>query len=339
MIHDGIRAGGKHSYEDFGLEIASREIGLPEKKSIRKTVPFMNGFYDFTTLNGAPAWGERQIKYTFDLIGATVEEMDAERTEVINWLCNLHDVDIFDDSIPDYHFRGSYDSYSLSEDGEYVELTVVFVCYPFMLSNVSVSQTFTGDGMFAIVNNGQQTKLMAKGKGTIMYGTIKKSFDAAELVESGFYIPKGMASVSVALDNLLGLPFSTTANPATSNGITYTKDDSNNITASGTATDTSWFYCKTSSMMWVLRAGRYYAKMCPSGGSSTTYRVQITVVDSARASKVYYDYGSGVYFDVPKNVSYIGVAIRILSGVVADSLVFTPKIYADTVLSYSEVVL
>ena len=54
-IAEGIRINNKHSYGDFGLYLKSRNIGLPEKKSIRQTVPFMNGYYDFSALNGAPA--------------------------------------------------------------------------------------------------------------------------------------------------------------------------------------------------------------------------------------------------------------------------------------------
>lgn len=133
--NEGIRVGGKHSYKDFGLVINSREIGYPEKRSIRKTVPYMNGFYDFTKLYGDPAWGERVISYTFDVIGFTVAEMEVERQKVINWLCNVHDEDIFDDALPNYHFHGSFDKVSSSEEGEQATITFSFVCYPFMISN------------------------------------------------------------------------------------------------------------------------------------------------------------------------------------------------------------
>ncbi len=159
--NEGIRIGGKHSFEDFGLVLNSREIGYPNKKSIRKTVPYMNGFYDYTKLYGAPAWGERVNKYTFDVIGFTVEEMEAERIPVVNWLCNVHDEDIFDDAFPDYHFRGSFDSISTSEDGEKATLAFTFVCYPFMIRNYPSVRKFTSNGSFTIVNNGQPVKLKA----------------------------------------------------------------------------------------------------------------------------------------------------------------------------------
>lgn len=158
---DGIRVGGKHSFEDFGLVLNHREIGYPVKNSIRKTVPYMNGFYDYTKLYGVPAWGERVITYTFDVIGFTVEEMEKERTAVVNWLCNVHGEDIFDDAFPDYHFRGSFDSISPSEDGEQATLAFSFVCYPFMIRNYPSVRKFSSNGSFSIVNNGQPVTLKA----------------------------------------------------------------------------------------------------------------------------------------------------------------------------------
>ena len=63
MIHHGIRANGKHSYMDFDLFLRSRQIGVPEKKSVRQSVPYMSGFYDFSAINGEPAWGERHRQH------------------------------------------------------------------------------------------------------------------------------------------------------------------------------------------------------------------------------------------------------------------------------------
>lgn len=159
--NDGIRVGGKHSFEDFGLVINSREIGYPQKQSIRKAVPFMNGFYDYTKLYGRPAWSERVITYTFDIIGFTVEEMEAERMAVVNWLCNIHDEDIFDDAFPDRHFRGSFNEISPSEDGEQATVSFSFVCYPFLIRNIPKVRIADKNDALVLVNNGQPVKLKA----------------------------------------------------------------------------------------------------------------------------------------------------------------------------------
>lgn len=137
MFTKGFSINGKHSFADYGLFISRRAIGLPTKNSIRKTVPFMNGYYDFSRINGGDTWGERQISYTFDIVGNTVEETDAECTRILNWLGNIFEADIYDDTMPEHHFHGSFLSATTaeSEDGEKSELTVTFVCYPFKISN------------------------------------------------------------------------------------------------------------------------------------------------------------------------------------------------------------
>ena len=137
MFTKGFSINGEHSYADYGLYVSKRKIGLPAKKSIRKTVPFMNGYYDFSRINGSDTWGERSISYTFDIVCNTVEETDREVTRILNWLGNIYEADIYDDTMPEHHFHGSFSTATPteSEDGEKVELTVTFICYPFKIAN------------------------------------------------------------------------------------------------------------------------------------------------------------------------------------------------------------
>lgn len=197
--HEGIAISGLHSYYDFGLNINSRKIDLPPKNSIRKTIPFMNGYYDFTKINGGISWGARTISYTFDIVGATVEEMDAKRTEVVNWLCNQHDVDIYDDTIPDYHFHGSYDTNSQSEDGEKSELTVNFVCYPFMIENEPRIVYINGEDVTVTLKNGGQPVkpiIETEQACVVTIGNMMQSVSAGE-TQIAVVLPSGETKVSV----------------------------------------------------------------------------------------------------------------------------------------------
>ena len=177
---EGIKINGMHSFIDFDLTIADRQIKLPPKTSIRKTVPFMNGYYDYSKINGAICWGEKEIQYTFDIVGDTVQQMDEKRTQFINWLCNLHDVDIYDDTIPDYHFHGSFDNIDQNEEGEKSEVTVTFICYPFMIANEPTQMYISGD--FTIINKGQPVRpfLTAEQAVTITIGEMSQSVPAGE---------------------------------------------------------------------------------------------------------------------------------------------------------------
>ena len=80
-ITAGFSADGKHSFTNFGAYISEREIGLPNKKSIREEIPYMNGYYEFSDLNGAPAWGERVLTYKFEIAEASIAEMMHKGTD------------------------------------------------------------------------------------------------------------------------------------------------------------------------------------------------------------------------------------------------------------------
>ena len=156
MITDGIRVNGKHSYHDFDLLLAGRIDNLPERHSYRKTVPYMNGYYDFSAIAGEPTWGERSLEYEFDIIGDTPQQVEDIKTDVLEWLGNIHDADIFDDTTPDYHFHGSYDSCDpdYDESGLKVTLAVTFVCQPFKIANRETKYTLKS-GANIVVNRGQ----------------------------------------------------------------------------------------------------------------------------------------------------------------------------------------
>lgn len=334
---EGIRIEGKHSFIDFDLTIASRKIDLPPKTNIRKSIPFMNGYYDYSKINGAVCWKERQIQYTFDIIGETVELMDAKRTEVVNWLCNLHDVDIYDDTIPDYHFRGSFDNASQAEDGEKSELTVSFICHPFMIKNEPDEMYIGGD--FTVINKGQPVRptLKVSQAATITVGGVTQSVQAGD-TELAITLPNGEISGHISKDNELVQPW--TEGTHTENGITFTVNANGTITASGTATGVAWFYLKGSAIKMKPPVGRHRFYGCPSGGTASTYRMQVYAYHGTSEDPVYtYDYGSGGVVDIKESTEYLSIAIRISSGFTANNLVFNPSMYGVSLLSWNTEVL
>lgn len=126
---------GKKSYDDFGVCIATRKISQPKKKTIKESVPFSNVTYDFSKIDGEIYWEERTLTYTFDIAEFTTEEMEDVKGKLLDWLLNVHDADIYDPYIPDYHFHGSYDSDSWDEDFGSGTLNVSFTVYPYKISN------------------------------------------------------------------------------------------------------------------------------------------------------------------------------------------------------------
>lgn len=331
IYNEGITIKGKHSFADFGLNISSRKIDLPQKNSVRKTIPYMSGFYDFTTLNGVATFGERPIEYTFDIVGNTIEEMDRKRTEVVNWFCNMHDVDIFDDTIPDYHFHGSFDSVSQNEDGEKTELTITFVCYPFMIANEPIQMLFNEARTDTIIYEGQPVSVYGKGKATIKMGGYMTSLDSAEMIDTGLVLTAGEQAVEVIPSELLSYPYS--EKTKTTNGITFTDNGDGTITANGTATATAYFELQTVE----LKAGQYYLKGCPIVANLDGLRL---VADEIGGNKKRYgqDVGRGSAFSTDKVLS-VGVFIAVDTGRTLNNVKFDPSLASVPTLEYVEEVL
>ena len=198
---DGIRIGDLHSYRDFDVYINARNIGLPEKKSIRETVAFMNGYYDFTALNGAPAWGEREIEYVFDVVGDSPQDAENNMERILDWLCNVHDEDIFDDTLTRKHWHGSYSTCTpvYDEGGELVELSVIFVVHPFKIANEATTHTL-GVGTHTITNRGMVVApyVSSRASAAIQIGSYVSSIPANQEIQLEIDLARGKNTIIVS---------------------------------------------------------------------------------------------------------------------------------------------
>lgn len=111
-----------------------------------------------------------------------------------------------------------------------------------------------------------------------------------------------------------------TASNKTSQGITFTKNDEG-VTVVGTATANSFYYPNEN---FYLPAGNYHLSGCPNGGSSSTYYLSVQKVENETTSLIGRDFGNGLDFTVPENVT-LKVFIGITSGQTVD-LNFKPMI-------------
>lgn len=199
-ITDGIRIKGQHSYGNFGLELKSRKIGLPKKKSIRQTVAYMNGYHDFSALNGDPAWDERIIEYSFDVINNNPVELDYFVSYVLDWLGNVHDEDIYDDTVYGYHWHGSYDVAEVDwdESGMLATINVKFVVHPFKIANEPTEYAMTA-GTHTINNLGMTVApyVVSNAEAAIQIGTYVSSIPANEKIQLEIDLVRGENTVIV----------------------------------------------------------------------------------------------------------------------------------------------
>lgn len=146
----GISFNGKHSFIDFGLEIGERNISLPSPKRITEKVPYQNGEYDFSDLNGEVTYENRDAKYSFSIAELTTEEMETKKRKFTTWLKSATNVEILDDYDPGYYFVGSLKSYSWKEDFGSATIEVVFSVYPYKYSIESTFVSYEVNGELEI---------------------------------------------------------------------------------------------------------------------------------------------------------------------------------------------
>lgn len=198
MIRDGISINGRHSFRDYGLCIKEKKIGLPGKRIIRDSVPYMNGSYDFTTLGGAATWEDREISYTFDILADNEQAMNRQRDSIINWLMNIHDADIFDDAMPDWHFHGSYSGGDISDEEELSEFTASFICHPFRIAETETAiRLKTGESVIEYGGQAVAAFISGSANGSITFNGITQSFLANTRTELSALLEHGTNTITL----------------------------------------------------------------------------------------------------------------------------------------------
>lgn len=179
---NGIRIGKLHSHDDFGQCIASRDSGVPTKKMATKTVPFMNGFYDFSKIYGSLAYESREVTYVFDIVGENRCDLQEQRSDFLDWLTSVHNADIYDDDLNGYHFHGSFSeaSWTEAEDGESGQIEVKFLCHPFLIAD-DYTEIDLSVGTHTIVNINQTVNPVAvpeTGAATVKIGEYSQAISS-----------------------------------------------------------------------------------------------------------------------------------------------------------------
>lgn len=132
ILNQGITINGKNSFIDFGLVVSDKTVGLPTKKVITDTVPFFNGFYDFSNVQGFNYFDDRYLEFIFDITADTQTELETLYTNVLIWLMDTNQSTIYDTE-SQKTYVGSLNKWSVEEDILYKQLTVSFKCQPYSL--------------------------------------------------------------------------------------------------------------------------------------------------------------------------------------------------------------
>lgn len=213
MSRFGITFRGKHSYNDFGLTVASKHIGTPSKIKVKERIPYSNKVYDFSNLYGGQEYEERKLTYVFNIRDQDKARFTAMKIEFQNWLMSTESQDkLIDDVIEGYYFLAE-----VEEGPDFNELrfggtlTVVFTAYPFMMGELlegnDIWDSFNFLTDYAQITEFNVNRLINTtlyNPGANMINPIVVSSAAMQLVKNGVYfnIPAGE---SESLDFALNL--------------------------------------------------------------------------------------------------------------------------------------
>ena len=138
----------------------------------------------------------------------------------------------------------------------------------------------------------------------------------------------GSVEVKSVGKNLLPYPYNGFVH--TDRGITWTDNKDGTVTANGTATSDAAFYFNEKH---IFKAGNYILNGCPSGGSNSSYRIQLANSDW---TVNYLDIGDGASVTLEENTKLEQFRIFIAKGTTVPNLTFKPmlRLASDTDSTY-----
>ena len=143
----GITLNNLHSYKDFGLILTDRYITTPSKIKVKKSVPFLNGYYDFSNINGSECYNERTLKYTFLLKCNSIMEFEYKYINILKWIVHGNKKTLRDDFIKGYYFlaecEGDVDDKRFDPNKKHGFITITFTAYPF-----KIGESYEGNNLW-----------------------------------------------------------------------------------------------------------------------------------------------------------------------------------------------
>lgn len=195
----GFTIDGTHTERDLGLCCASRSITAPEPKSVRKSLPYADGALDFSNLGGRHFFETRTLKFVFDVLADSPDELEDAVSRLREFVAFVHDSDIYDDDAPDYHYRGSFDSLDEDPDeyGLSSEVTVSFAVEPYRVANNS-SEVSLSVGSNRVVNKGAWCRptIVPSGTVTVRIGSLEQTYTAPSLADMALERGENIVTVS-----------------------------------------------------------------------------------------------------------------------------------------------
>lgn len=141
---DGVTFGTKHSYDDFGLILSSKNIGLPDPKIKTVEVPGADGVIDLTEiLTDDVKYKNRKLSFTFTVVDP-LASWSAVLSEVTNYI-HGRKLRILLDWDRNYYYEGRCKVNNFKSSKRLGTIVIEADCSPYKVEKNSHSEPWQWD--------------------------------------------------------------------------------------------------------------------------------------------------------------------------------------------------
>ena len=137
ILTEYLEFNGKTTKE-FDMFLIERDAPTPEEMEQHVTVPYRQGYIDFSSRNGERIYNGRTLTYVFQIFGVTYEQRKAKEFLITNWLMNSGESKLIDSHDIQYYYHAKCKSVTVEDDErlQTLILTITFVAQPFKISEL-----------------------------------------------------------------------------------------------------------------------------------------------------------------------------------------------------------
>jgi hypothetical protein len=133
-----IKFNDKYSYDDFGVVLSESSYSKPVPKMITETVPFKDGQWDFSRIDGKLHYENITLTFVFHIVEENAVDADNVLSEITSWLFSFYG-NLYDEHFDDWHFASAactgIEHEYLLPDRTAIKVTATFTASPYMVSN------------------------------------------------------------------------------------------------------------------------------------------------------------------------------------------------------------
>lgn len=118
------------SSEAWGMLMLDYDFPTPAMRDNREVVPFRNGSYDFSFINGGMYYDDREVTFTMEVLEVDWQERSNYKLELNQWLLGKPASVLTTEVYENYEFFGRCTDIKFENIAYGWKITITFTCDP-----------------------------------------------------------------------------------------------------------------------------------------------------------------------------------------------------------------